>query len=287
LQPAALPDGGEGLAYQVRPECLPETYYSLAAFHCLQGFPVGETRLGRWRVRDGCKAAVAEAAGYFDATRLDRRCAGDLRLKNDELAPGMTAAELLVFGTGMLRAACYSSENAADLKEHGRITTPLEVVFTRIGALRSGVSGSGSFTEKELYYSTNLIYGDALGELEQLWDRRADVEFLDRVARHLSAIAAWTRYPAPAQAPLNFELVMKLHLRSQAVWRKPPASGRALLRRIEFLLEHTLIDDTPRTQYRVPTRAASGEPPTGPRGHWQRDESGYDGWLPEAGTALN
>ena len=52
---------------------LPEKFYSLAACHTLDGLPLEQVRSGCWKVRDGCRGAVMQAVGGFEATRLDRR----------------------------------------------------------------------------------------------------------------------------------------------------------------------------------------------------------------------
>jgi hypothetical protein len=78
---------------------------------------------------------------------------------------------------------------------------------------------------------------------------------------------------------LNLEGVVGLHMRAQALWRTPPATGRALLRRLDYILEHTEIDTSAQTIFR------QGEPPAGPVADeppspgWEADDSGYDGWL--------
>lgn len=270
LRPVA---GGKAIRYDFRPENLSNEYFSLAAYHALQGFSVDETSLTRWRVQDCEKAGVALTAGYFDVTRLDHRCAGDLRLQIPGRGPRMVAAELLSFGTGALRPAGYFAANAWEFAEYGRLGTPFEKVYTRIGALCCGGGSSQFGTEKEVYCSTNLVYGDALGELEQLWERRADIDFLQQVAQNLRCLSQWPRFPVVAHAPLNYEAVFKLHLRAQAVWDKPPANARALLRRLDYLLDHLVIDSNPATAFTPPPR--------------RTNRSGYDGWLTDTGSALN
>ncbi|HEY5910237.1 MAG TPA: hypothetical protein VJA21_06490 [Verrucomicrobiae bacterium] len=274
-----LDNGLDRVLYQVRPELLPESYFSLVACHTLDGLPLEQLRLGCWRVRRTCKPAVLAAGGGFDATRLDRRCWGDLRLKPPGGGSALLAAELLAFGTGMLRGSGLSGR-------HGTLTADHQTVFARIWSLRR--EGSPGLTRvcKRVYESTNVIYGDAFGELEQLWDRRADVAFLDRVARVLGEVRHWGRLPVSPHPPLNAAEVMKVHRRSQAVWKAPPNSGRALLRRIEFILEHTTVDRPARRRLALPARPRFGNPAS-PAPRWRRDISGYDGWLPGSGTALN
>ena len=123
------------------------------------------------------------------------------------------------------------------------------------------------------------------GEVEQLWERRADTEFLQQVAEDLQRLKEWPNTAAPANAPLNYEAVVRMHLRAQAIWRKPPSSARVLLRRLEFILEHAIIDSSPFSSFKAPGQPNRGLP--GPGTHPESDRSGYDGWLTDTGTALN
>jgi len=74
-------------------------------------------------------------------------------------------------------------------------------------------------------------------------------------------------------------------LRAQALWRTPPTSARVLLRRLEYILEHTRVDDSPATvfQWRQ-ERARPGDGQDKVSG-WKPDDSGYDGWLPRGNNA--
>jgi hypothetical protein len=132
---------------------------------------------------------------------------------------------------------------------------------------------------KESFDSTNVIYGDVLGELEQLWDRRADTAFLEGIARSLQALRASGEIAAYLSPPLNLSEVIKLHLRAQSLWRTPPASGRALLRRIDYLLEHIQVDNCPCTFFRRDESEVERHELDSAPGEWNADCSGYDGWL--------
>ncbi len=139
--------------------------------------------------------------------KLDRRCARDLRLKLKRHGPGLLAGELLCFGAGMLRAR---NDDPVERIHHylwsqyGRLHTRHEIVYARIGALHWNSLPLIYAKQKESFDSTNLIYGDAFGELEQLWERRADTAFLEQVARGVAADAPAGRdrgIPAPALEP--------------------------------------------------------------------------------------
>jgi hypothetical protein len=270
--------------YEFKAADLPEDYFTLAAFHTLKGQPITQVWHARRRVPSHNRAAIVQRVGYFDAAKLDRRCARDLRLKFTKNGPGMLAGELLTFGVGMLRARNDDPVEPMHhylWSRHGRLRTRHEIVYARIRALHWNSLPLLYRTQKESYDSTNLIYGDALGELEQLWDRRADTAFLERVARSLQRMRGQAEIAAFLDPPLNLSAIMQLHRRCQRVWKAPPVSGRSLLRRLEFILENTNIDPTPCTHFRT----WEPEPHSGPSTSeardksWETDPSGYDGWL--------
>ena len=65
----------------------------------------------------------------------------------------------------------FGASTAASSSRH-------ETVYARIGALHWNSLPLIHGKQKESFDSTNVIYGDAYGELEQLWERRADTAFL-------------------------------------------------------------------------------------------------------------
>jgi hypothetical protein len=198
--------------------------------------------------------------------------------------PGMVAAEWLAFGTGTLRAR---NDDLAERmhhylwSQHGRIHTRHEIVHARIRALHWNSLLLLRRVQKESFDSTNVIYGDALGEVEQLWERRAETALLEAAVHSLQRLPQQGEIGAFLHPPLNLEAVMKLHRRAQALWNSPPPTARTLLRRIEFLLEHTTADPAPKTLFRWREPQPQLEPrvreDTTPG--WHPDRSGYDGWL--------
>jgi hypothetical protein len=288
LQPHLGPDKQPLVQYRVRTEDLPPEYFALAAFHGLQGLSQEAALSGRYQVEESKKASLPARIQYFDALKLDRRCARDLRIKLRREGPGLLSADVLAYGVGTLRAR--NDDEAERLhrslwRRYGRIQVRNEEVYARIRALHWFTIPSLERARKESFDSTNVLYGDVVGELQQLWDRRADIAFLDFVATSLQTLRVQIQAGAYFFPPLNVPMVLKLHRQKEALWKTPPSNGRALLRRLDYLLDHIELDDKvttahslaeimPQPEPKVP-RSGPAQEPTG----WQSDRSGYDGWL--------
>jgi hypothetical protein len=284
LCPHCMADGQVRVEVAAASEDLPEVYHVLAVFRACTGLRLFPTSAAGWGMGGPRQRGPGQRMRGLDVLEVDRRCCRDLRLRFDQAGTGLLARELLSFGTGMLRAR---NDDALDplqrclWEQHGRIESRHEAVLARIGALHWNSIPCPAIARKESFDSTNVIYGDAFGQVEQLWNRRADTEFLGQVAQSLRRTGQPLRSAASLCPPLNLETVMKLHFRAQARWKAPPGSGRALLRRIEYILEHATIDDAPETVFGGPTSAGASAPGHFAEGgaEWEDDGSGYDGWL--------
>jgi hypothetical protein len=283
LYPRLAAEGFVTFDYEVKPAELPEQYFALAVQHARPAGPRQGTETTPSSVTTLDRAAVLKRANYFDAVRLDRRCLRDLRHKVRKFGPGMLSFELLSYGIGMLRARNDDPDERIHRflwSHYGHIRSRHEVSYACIRALHRNSLLPSQAIGKEAYDSTNVIYGDALGELQQLWDRRADSAFLEQVACSLQVARRRTEIAAFLNPPLNIEEVLRLHRRAQARWKTPPANARALLRRVEFILDHTTVDSACETVYR-PSRTSPSSPasPREPGSAPPADPSGYDGWL--------
>ncbi len=254
LWPRLSSAGSLVLEYRVRFAELPDEYHSLALFHAVEGKSLQTLSRGCRQVPDALKPWLPARVDYFDAIKLDRRCSRDLRLRVWQEGAGMLGAELLCFGTGMLRARNDNPDDPLHQelwRRYGRLQPRQEAVLARIRALPWNSLPLLQYHGKESFDSTNLIYGDAFGELEQLWERRADIEFLEIVARGLQPLRRHGLMPVALCPPLNVQAVLQFHFRAQALWKTPPANARSLLRRLEYILEHTTVDSRPATVYRA------------------------------------
>jgi len=279
-----LADGvaGPRLRYEVQPQCLPEAYYSLAMLHGLGGMSLELLPMIKWRVQEEDKAGIVQRINYFDAVHLDRRCWRDLRLKPAKQGPEMLSAELLSFGTGTLRARNDDPGERIHQflwSQNGRLESKHEVVYASLRALHRISLPHDHQTGKESFDSTNLIYGDTLGELEQLWDRRADLTFLEGIAQSLQRLRSQGEVSSLHDPPLDPPGLMAMHLRRQAIWKAPPTSGRALLARLERILDHVTVDRSPATVFRGREPETQRRNLVGDSDDWEVDVSGYDGWL--------
>jgi hypothetical protein len=174
----------------------------------------------------------------------------------------MVSAELLAFGTGTLRARNDDPEEPIQRElwsRHGRFKSEKEVCYANIRVLHRRTARGVEIVGKESYDSTNVIYGDVLGELEQLWDRRADTDFLQQVADSLQGVRQSGRIACHQNPPLNVSAAMQLHLQRGGIWKRPPETARTLLRRIEFILGSTLVDSWPARSFRYRQVAPESE----------------------------
>src|SRR5262245_36330506 len=89
------PDGECTVGYQVDERQLPDEYFSLAMLHALGGVPQDCLAAIHWSPQGSDRIGIPAQVDFFNAVRLDRRCARDLRLKVTKKGSGLLSAELL------------------------------------------------------------------------------------------------------------------------------------------------------------------------------------------------
>jgi hypothetical protein len=259
----------------------PEAYFKIALLHTLGGIPLDVIPDNAQGPESRHRLEIAQRAGFLDLIKLDRRCCRDLRRLQRGNAPLLACAEILCYGIGTLRARNDDLQDPAEahlMQYYGRVTSVLEEVDSQILALHSRTNHPED-VGKERYDSTNVIYGDVYGELEQLWDRRSETSFLDRVA---DALQSFPRKSAADcwRAPKAVPTLVALHQKNR-LWKAPPTGARSLLRRLDFILENTVVDRSAVTMKLFSSAPTYPEWLPDPEALEDQgsDDSGYDGWL--------
>lgn len=179
----------------------------------------------------------------------------------------MVSEELLAYGAGLLRKVYTADqyEERMEVAEKFGIPATLSELLTGItvpvGKLNSKfIQVYGNIILSYIYdtnrrvvepwESTNIILGDAYGELEQLQRRKHEIKFLNEVAHVLTVtLTPWTTEDTMLIADKTltreeFVRLVKAHLRMQSLWPSPPESGKELSDRVDHILSHTNIDTT-------------------------------------------
>lgn len=182
-----------------------------------------------------------------------------------------TAFETILFGCGVLRPIFGEPmpfDSAMEMLD-GNDVYPTE----RIHSENLSISGNylhvwvcqrrtGNETNREAWESTNIVYGDSYGELEQLMRRRNSRQFLDRYLQLLQEATSKRTlkkndmYGKPLDT--SYEIFAGIcdrkgddsrlheiwlrHIDETKRWDKAPKSRKELLQRVEELLENTIID---------------------------------------------
>lgn len=184
---------------------------------------------------------------------------------------GPLALEPVAFGTGIFREL-FSRQTlfesmVGELPRQKYVSEYLQSLGTTVTTeIRHGEP------EKIVYESTNIVYGDSYGELEQIMRRREDRTFLDLYLQVLHYQSerlvpggtdpnVWynkgrnffeTFRGHPSEASGELCRAWNQHIDQHGLWDRPPQTPDELLERIEFLLANTIIDNHPefrRTKY--------------------------------------
>lgn len=191
----------------------------------------------------------------FDSIANEDSCRWAIRPHISLYVHRMLSADTLCFGVGTLRhvfqpentfkAALYRQDASYRTYIPSSKIRPKHTVKHGLIVARTQWNHSTQTWSPEAYESTNLLYADVFGEIEQLSSRRNQIPFMKKVAEALQGLndfpqtgrtlGGWTIHPK--YLPLYRE-----HLRAQSVWDKAPGSPEELIERIKFILDQTLID---------------------------------------------
>lgn len=189
------------------------------------------------------------------------------RLGSD--SDGPLALEPICFGTGIFRE--LFSQQTPFQAIMGEVPKPKywSEYLQVFGSIVAVVTRNEDI-ERIVYESTNIIYGDSYGELEQIIRRRDDKTFLDLYLKVLdyqgeriipggTDPSVWynqgrdffeTYRGHPHGDTLSKAWTQ--HIDQNRIWDGPPHTIEELLERVEFLLANTIIDPSPelrRTKY--------------------------------------
>jgi len=220
------------------------------------------------------KRKVVVKYNLSDATKIDLACFSTTRPCSGGQDGDLNATELLCFGVGALRPVYDKTDHSwrcAGIRWGKLGSKHLRTI--RVGEAKTHVDPLTDEFGFEPWESTNLIYGDSYGELEQLWQRRSEAALLE------SLVAAFARINA-ANAPMFYgppKSITRKHL-ALGLWSQPPRNRQELIVRVQTILQNTKIDgkasailvERPKRPER-PKQQEDSE-------SW-RDDSGHDGWL--------
>ncbi|GEM_PF-4888614 len=187
---------------------------------------------------------------YFDANRVDELCRDGLRNRISLRSTSMFAVDPISYGVGILRPVrAWSGGFHAALGEPlGKLTARGTRVYGHIIARTHIDPEKTGKSHAEDWESTNMLYGDMYGEIQQLDDRRTEKKFLEQVIQGLNAGKDTLERMGTLE---EFRRVYKNHLACQSLWKSPPQSPDELLERIDYILEHSTFDEQPNTNLRL------------------------------------
>lgn len=176
---------------------------------------------------------------------------------------GPTALEPLTFGVGAFRKTfCKQTlfQSVVGEAPHKKTDSDLLRINARyIVPTERSEADQRRVIDRITWESTNLIYGDSLGEIEQLLRRREDKEFLQAYLQTIQETGRRIdrKNPAPNNhmpysgrvsyvgMPYLSGRVLPAwvdHVENQGIWDKPPQSTEELVERAQFIWDNTFHD---------------------------------------------
>ncbi len=185
---------------------------------------------------------------YFNANRVDELCRDGQRNRIDVRITSMCSVDPINFGVGIFRPVkAWSGGFYAALGEPlGKLTARGMKVYAHIIARTHIDPENTSERHAEDWESTNMLYGDMYGELQQLQDRKTEKRFLEQVCQGLNVSG---RYMADRLS--EYHQLYQNHLACQSLWNEPPKNSGELLERVEYVLGHSSFDEKPKVDLKL------------------------------------
>jgi len=179
---------------------------------------------------------------YFDANRVDELCRDGERNRISLRYTSMFSVDPINSGVGILRPArAWSGGFYAALGEPlGKLTARGMKVHGHIIARTHIDPEDTNKYHTEDWESTNMLYGDMYGEVQQLHDRRTERKFLEQVVQGLNSGKGTLESMETLE---EFKKVYRNHLACQSLWELPPQSADELLERVDYILGHATLDE--------------------------------------------
>lgn len=187
---------------------------------------------------------------YFDANRVDELCRDGMRNRISLRCTSMFAVDPINYGVGILRPVrAWSGGFYAALGEFlGKLTARDIKVYGYIIARTHIDPEETDKYHAENWESTNMLYGDMYGEVQQLHNRKTDRKFLEQVVQGLNAGKGTFEGIGMLE---EFKKAYRSHLNFQSLWQLPPQCPDELLERVDYILGHTTFDEQPKTDLKL------------------------------------
>src|SRR3989338_6902682 len=173
-----------------------------------------------------------------------------MRNRIDVRFTSMFAVDPINHGVGILRRVrAWSGGSYAALGEPlGKLTARDIKVYGHIIARTHIDPEDTNKYHAEDWESTNMLYGDMYGEVQQLQDRRTERKFLEQVVQGLNSGKGTFESMGTLE---EFKNAYRNHLACQSLWELPPQSADELLERVDYILGHSIFDEQPKTDLKL------------------------------------
>jgi hypothetical protein len=217
---------------------------------------------------------------FYDSRRTDFRCKSQNKTVIRHVPTSMFTIDLLNYGVGVFRSVKDNPNLLLSFlgTPSGKLVPKGTKVYSE--SIRQTLYNPETKQwDPERWESTNIIYGDAYGELQQLSDRRDDTQILEYVCKILTLCtdnpkSVYVRYEeeefeepeiGDSLEDRKFRvesIVDQFHIECQAIWRQPPKNAKELIERVDFILERCTLDHNPMPDVTVNKKRTQENPTT-------------------------